>query len=167
MDYNFKAVEFKRAAAESQTPAERSESSGRPPDMRGEYSLDGRSATAVSLWVEQARDSGRPFLTGKLGANSLVDKLLAERGAVSAADVNFPVPPKTDIAINELRLWVNDKATADNKQPNWRGFARERDGSYVELSAYDRFDGLQGFAKPYRPYERPADAPGHEPGGAK
>lgn len=162
MDYNFKVTQFKRAAAENGDPGEPREG-GRSPDMRGSYALEGRSPTTVSLWVEQARETGKPFLSGKLGAASLVDKIVAQRGAHSSPAI---APPNIDIAVGELRLFRNDKATAENKQPQWRGYAREQDGAYTELAAWDRYDGLEGSAKPYRPYERSAEATGSSPKGA-
>ncbi len=161
MDYNLKFTEFKHASAETGTPAEPRENTGRPPDMKGDYTLEGRSPTMVSVWIEQAKDTGRPYMRGKLGSANFVDKIIAQRGATSGA----PVPPGIDIPVGELRLFQNEKATPENKQPEWRGFAREFDGAYTELSAYNRFDGVQGVAKPYRPYSPPAEAPEVAPGG--
>jgi hypothetical protein len=163
MDYNFKVTEFKRAAAENGDPSE-GRDGARAPDMKGAYTVEGRNQTPVSLWIEQAKETGKPYITGKLGAASLVDKIVAQRGATSAAS---DVPPNIDIALGELRLFRNDKATSDNKQPQWRGYAREQDGGYTEIAAWDRFDGLEGSAKPYRPYERSAEAAIPSPNGPK
>ena len=165
MDYNFTLIAFTQASDEAGVPAEHHENGGgRPPDMKGAYTLEGQKTTLVSVWIEQAKETGKPYIKGQLGSNSLVAMIVAQRSA--SVTPNSPVPPGIDISPGELRLFQNEKATAENRQPQWRGYARESSGAYVELAAYDRFDGLQGTAKPYRPFSRPDEGPPVEPGGS-
>ena len=85
----------------------------------------------------------------------------ANRRCPFQEDVRYPVFT-SDMAVGASF----PKATAENKQPQWRGYAREVGRAYVELAAYDRYDGLHGTAKPYRPLSRPEAAARVEPGGS-
>ena len=163
MDYNFKLTEFKHASAETNTPAEPRENTGRPPDMKGQYTIEDRPPTEIAgAWIETSQ-AGAPYIKGNLvSPGGFVGRVAAKR---TAADPSIPVPPNIKIDKGNLRLFSNDAATDDNNQPHWRGYAHQWDGTYAELSAYNRPNGVEGYAKPYRPFAPASEAPAAQPPG--
>jgi uncharacterized protein (DUF736 family) len=145
MSYNFELHQFSRNIAKATKP----NSNARPPDLSGAYTIEGQPAVTITgAWIETAA-SGLPYIKGKLLApTNFTDKVLAQR---APADPESAVPPVKNLDKGELLLFKNDKATAENRQPSWRGYAHQWDGSHVELAAWDRPRGVEGTAKPYRP----------------
>jgi len=67
-----------------------------------------------------------------------------------ASSETIEAPPRIDLKVGEAVLFENTKATSENKQPKYFGYAREPN-RYVKLSGWEHGRTITGTAEPYRP----------------
>jgi hypothetical protein len=120
----------------------------RRPNLRGEYQLAGDSMTKyeLSLWGGVGKN-GRLYARGHASPEGLGDAVRGKTG-----EDGIKAPPAIDLKIGEAVLFENPKATPQNRQPKYFGFAREP-GRYVKLSGWEHGHTIAGNAEPYRPDE--------------
>lgn len=127
------------------------------PAMTGTFALaDEAQSHSFRVW-SGVSENGRAYLRGTHEPETLTGALRARHSPVAEADG----PPGISLAPGELVLFENTATAANDKRPNWYGFARTHEG-YVRLSGWDRTGEkgiklLAGTAEPYRPAEAATD----------
>ena len=118
----------------------------RRPNLKGEYKLAGEEVGgALALWGGESK-KGALFARGQATPQAISDAL---RAGKNQAD-NLKRPPNLDLKVGEAVLFENEKATSENRQPKFYGYAREAD-RYVRFAGWERGNIITGSAEPYRP----------------
>jgi hypothetical protein len=100
----------------------------RRPNLKGSYQLEADTMTHdVSLWGGVSQ-SGTLYARGRATPQSASD---AMRGRATVENVEGP--PRIDLKVGEAVIFENPKATPENRQPKYYGYAREPN-QYVKLS---------------------------------
>lgn len=121
----------------------------RRPHLKGEYKLAGEEATTtLALWGGEQKNNGLLYAKGQATPQSVSDALRASKSQTE----NVEAPPNLDLKVGEAVLFENEKATKENRQPKFYGYAREA-SRYVRLAAWERGNIITGSAEPYRPSE--------------
>ncbi len=121
----------------------------RRPNLKGEYQLAPETTKhEVSLWGGVSQN-GTLVARGRATPENTSDAI---RGRARRVE-NVEAPPKIDLQVGEAVLFENPKATADNKQPQFFGYAREPN-RYVKLSGWEHGRVITGSAEAYRPGPR-------------
>ena len=118
----------------------------RRPNLKGEYRLAGEATTyKLALW------GGVSDKTKKLYARGTATPEGVSAAIRAIAPAETVIGPKgVDLNVGEAVLFENPDATADNKQPKFRGYAREAD-RFVRLAGWERGNMIAGSVEPYRP----------------
>ncbi len=117
----------------------------RRPNLKGEYQLAGEDTKhEVSLWGGVSQN-GTLVARGHATPENASDAIRAR-----ASGETIEAPPRIDLKIGEAVLFENTKATPENKQPKYFGYAREPN-RYVKLSGWEHGRTITGTAEPYRP----------------
>ena len=116
------------------------------PNLKGEYQLAGDEAVKheLSLWGGVGQN-GKLYARGKATPANAGDAIRAGTAATNAEG-----PPNIDLKTGEAVLFENPKATPENKQPKYFGYAREA-SQYVKLTGWEHGRVITGTAEPYRP----------------
>ncbi|MFA5957085.1 hypothetical protein [Hyphomicrobium sp.] len=118
----------------------------RRPNLRGLFKLAGEEVSrSIALWGGTSK-SGMLYARGQVSPEGISDAIRA--GKNQGADV--PAPPNVELKVGEAVLFENDKASTENRQPKFFGYAREAD-RYVRLAGWERGNIITGSAEPYRP----------------
>lgn len=118
----------------------------RRPNLKGEYKLAGEeTGSTLALWGGESK-KGALFARGQATPQAISDALRASKGQVE----NLEGPPNLDLKVGEAVLFENEKATAENRQPKFYGYAREA-ARYVRFAGWERGNVITGSAEPYRP----------------
>lgn len=118
----------------------------RRPNVTGEYRLAGEAATVkLAYWGGKSDKTGKLYARGKATPEGIREAI-----AASAAAQDIEAPPGIDLKVGESVIFENPRATGENKQPQFFGYAREPN-RYVRLAGWERGNMIAGEATPYRP----------------
>ncbi len=119
----------------------------RRPHLKGEYRLAGETTlTNLALWGGAGKQKGLLYARGQATPETVSDALRASKEQSEGVEA----PPYLELKVGEAVLFENEKATRENRQPKFYGYAREPQ-RYVRLAGWERGNVITGSAEPYRP----------------
>ena len=123
----------------------------RQPSLIGYYRLAGEEInTRLSLWSNVASETQQLYARGKAQPDSVSAALRGKADLTRSATLeHYEAPPNVNLKAGEVVIFQDNEATAENRRPNFWGYAREPN-RYVRLAGWEHGSVITGTAEPYR-----------------